>query len=213
MPTKVVWLRGQGRRAGRGGRGWFCPRCRPAGQGRTKSDMSGDVACLGARRPAVTAPRRLTLAELEDLAVRTRSYHWLPVIRAARQNRIWAGMLTPGGLLPARFLDPANNPGCAVLVIGGDLDPPAGPDRFPQAARALRWATHVMLHATGGQPFHYEAAVMAAEAVGARVVLVECASATLAAWEAFTARYAPKASVLRILPHPGEVHPVPGVRH
>lgn len=164
-------------------------------------------------RLAVTAEARLTFAKVEDLALRTRTYHWLPVIRAAREGRIWAGILPPGCTLPGRFLDPANNPGAAVLIIGGDLDPPAGPDQFPQAARALRWATHVMLHATGAQRWHYECAVLTAEVVGARVVLVECASATLAAWEAVAARYAPKAAVLRVLPPPGGVHPVAEVRH
>jgi len=93
-----------------------------------------------------------------------------------------------------------------VMLIGDDGDLPRGPDGWPQARRAIRWAKAVVVHGAGAEIEHYESAVMATQIVG-RVLVIECCSVHLPAWVEMvrTAPHSP--SVLVIVPR-GGVHPV-----
>ncbi len=95
----------------------------------------------------------------------------------------------------------------SVLLIGDDdYAVPDGPDTWPLAERALRWARGVIVHGGKGEPSHYFAAVSFAQVLG-HLVLVECSSANIPAWHDAAARWgAPP--VLTFGPERGKVHPV-----
>jgi len=93
----------------------------------------------------------------------------------------------------------------AVVLAGDDDGFNRGPDGWRLAARALGWATAVLLHGAGGEIEHYEAAIMAAEVVR-RVLVIECNTATLDAWTALVRAAPHHPSVLLIYPREG-VHP------
>jgi hypothetical protein len=151
---------------------------------------------------------RAALQEIERQVIAARAYHWLPLIRAAKAGCIALTVLSQWARVPTWALDPARNPGPAVALIPADTDDTPGPDAFQQAPRAMRWTNWAMVHATGAKVEHYELAVAVAIEHRARVLLIECASANVSAWEALVARVAPKLSGIRILPPPGGVHPI-----
>lgn len=94
----------------------------------------------------------------------------------------------------------------AVALIGDDDGMDRGPPAWRLAERAIRWARGIVLHGTGGEVEHYEAAIQGAEVAG-RVLVVECGSATLAAWAALSAAAPHRPNVLVIRPPPGGTHP------
>jgi hypothetical protein len=69
----------------------------------------------------------------------------------------------------------------AIALIGDDDGTDRGPAGWPIAGRAVAWARWFVVHATGAEIVHYEAAIVAAQRTG-RVLFVECGSATLEAW-------------------------------
>jgi hypothetical protein len=73
----------------------------------------------------------------------------------------------------------------------------------------MRWSTHVMVHASGAEAAHYEAAIAAAEG-GARVLLIETNPASAASWFAVLNQI-PRRQVRVIWPK-DDIHPVPDVR-
>lgn len=94
----------------------------------------------------------------------------------------------------------------AIVLIGDDDGFDRGPDGWTLAARVLRWARSVLLHAAGAELAHYEGAIEAAEIVG-HVLVIECCTATLDAWAALVGAALHRPSVLVIYPR-GGVHPV-----
>ena len=74
-----------------------------------------------------------------------------------------------------------------VAVIADDAGLSSGPSDFPDAERLFGWARRVMIHAAGGEAFHYEWVVEAARLFG-RVVMVETTTAAEAAWMALAER-------------------------
>jgi hypothetical protein len=99
----------------------------------------------------------------------------------------------------------------AVVLIGDDdYSPDAGPARWPVAARAVRWAAFVVVHAAGAKIEHYEAVISAAQRLR-RVLLIECAAATADAWLALAVSAPNRPRVLLIAPTVG-VHPIVPLR-
>jgi hypothetical protein len=94
----------------------------------------------------------------------------------------------------------------SILLIGDDDGIDRGPAGFLGAQRAITWGRWFLVHAAGGEPDHYAAAILAAKAYR-RVVVIECSSLTLPEWEPL-ARLAPN-HVGGIVVRPrGGVHPV-----
>lgn len=98
-------------------------------------------------------------------------------------------------------------PGLA-LIGDDDHAPVDGPDTWPIAHRALRWARFVLIHGGPGATLHYEYAVELAKR-HRRLVMVECSSANIALWERAASKWCAGAEGLVMRPPPGGVHPVP----
>lgn len=128
-----------------------------------------------------------------------------PALRAARDGLINLALVPPGERVSARILK-FRAP--TMLILLDDAPDAAGPDRWPQAAKLLRWAGHATFHAAAGQEAHYGAAVLMAGATG-RALLVEMPSADHPAWLRLAARTAPRLPLLNIVPTHG-VHPIEG---
>jgi len=95
----------------------------------------------------------------------------------------------------------------ALALLGDDDHSPLdGPDTWPLAPRVLRWARFVVVHGGAGRPEHYEH-VLALTAVHQRVVMVECSSATISAWQAAAERWAVGARGLTMQPPSDCPHP------
>ncbi len=95
-----------------------------------------------------------------------------------------------------------------ALALLGDDDhaTPDGPDTWAVAPRVLRWARFIVVHGGAGRPEHYEH-VLALTAVHRRVVMVECSSANIAAWQAAAEQWAVSARGLTMQPPAGCPHP------
>jgi hypothetical protein len=74
------------------------------------------------------------------------------------------------------------------------------------AFRMARWASHVMLHAAGAEPDHYEGAVRAAEG-GALVLAIDTCPTSASSWLRVLAAIPPRPTLI-IWPKDG-IHPVP----
>lgn len=105
--------------------------------------------------------------------------------RNALYRRALAGDVRVMEVLPgitARILKPfLRLSGGVVAVIGDDAGISEGPPSFSQARRLFGWASHVMLHAAGGEAAHYQIVADTA-AIGANVLLVETCTLHEAAW-------------------------------
>jgi hypothetical protein len=105
--------------------------------------------------------------------------------RNALYRRALSGDVRVMEVLPGvtgRLLKPyLRRPGGAVAVIGDDGGISAGPVSFSQARRLFGWASHVMLHAAGGELEHYQIVADTA-AAGAHVLLIETCTSHEAAW-------------------------------
>jgi hypothetical protein len=104
----------------------------------------------------------------------------------------------------------AAGPGPMLLVVGADDGLNDGPEAWPLAQRMIRWASAIVLHGTGAEIVHYEWAVQGAE-VHRRALLIECASATLPAWEALILAATHRPAVMKITPRSGP-HPIEAPR-
>jgi hypothetical protein len=94
-----------------------------------------------------------------------------------------------------------------VVVIPGDDYSDRLPEDWPSAPRAVAWAAAIVVHAAGAEDVHYHSAIAAAKA-RRRVLLIECSTATVAAWTALVSVAKHKPNVLLILPTAGS-HPLP----
>jgi len=115
--------------------------------------------------------------------------------------------MLPGGSVSAlkRFIGTVGNRP-TVLLIGDDDGLNAGPAGFPGAAKAFAWGHWFLIHAAGADPKHYLGAIAAAQ-VYRRVVVVECSSVTLPAWQALTVAAPNRMGGMVLLPPPGCSHP------
>lgn len=150
---------------------------------------------------------------MADLAVRIAqggdTWH-APLIRACMAGDLRLIMIPPSVRMPLAPLDPTRDRRPLVVILAGDGPEPAGPGDFPQALRLFRWARFVIVHGTGGQAFHYQAAVEAARLTG-RVVIAETGNDYLKDWCAFRIVNAPRTPGLIITTPPGQPpHPMMG---
>lgn len=147
-----------------------------------------------------------TLARLGG-ALATIAPHNLPLIRAVQARTL--AVVAPTRNSPGSFLRRIEAGGRPVIVLIGDDDHAStGPAGWRCAARLNRWTRATMVHGSGANPAHYEAAVFAARGCG-RVVLIECVSAHAPAWRAV---FEGRCPVLLIEPPAGGVHPAPAAR-
>lgn len=130
----------------------------------------------------------------------------VPFLRAAYQGAINLSVAHGGARFPARLMK-LTAPTLAILA--DDVPTATGPDAWPQARRLLRWASGVILHATGGQAQHSVVAVEMTVALR-RVVMIEMEYRHHAEWLALATREAPRLRVLNLVPLPGGQHPVQG---
>lgn len=137
---------------------------------------------------------------------------WLvPLLRAARRGDLQLLMAPAGGRLPLGLLKPAKHSRPTVVVLGDDAGPSAGPAAFPQARRLFRWASWVMLHSAGGEPWHYACAAEAATLMR-RALVVETSTAGLPAWVALKNELAPETpGICFQVPEGRPPHPVHGL--
>lgn len=91
-----------------------------------------------------------------------------------------------------------------VVVVPADDYSDRGPESWPSARAAFRWAKKIVIHASGGTEQHYEAAIKAA-LICRRVLLVESSARAAPKWMALTDDTKP---VLLIVPPPDSVHPI-----
>lgn len=95
----------------------------------------------------------------------------------------------------------------ALALIGDDDHATSdGPTTWSVAPRLLRWAKFVLIHGGAGMPSHYEYAVTMTELFG-RVLMIECSSANITAWQEAASKWAVGAQGQVLQPPPGCVHP------
>ena len=131
----------------------------------------------------------------------------LPLFEAVasrRVNLLWLG--DPAGAWPTAQMDRLKMP--TVVLIADDDGQSRPPGEWACARRARWWARAAIVHAAGGEPEHYRAAVAGALATG-RLLLVETDSAHGEAWHAFLA---PHVGGLFIRTRDGLPHPCPPAR-
>lgn len=132
----------------------------------------------------------------------------IPLVQAALDGRVAHLEIQRSGCSgkAKRFIArTANRP--TLILVGDDDGDDTGPNGWPLAQRLMRWSAVIVLHATGGQRWHYESALDAAVSSGT-VLLVECGTATLPAWKEAARRWAPAAFVVALVPNGQGVHPV-----
>ena len=133
--------------------------------------------------------------------------HRIPLMQALYHGRIAHLELHRGGSARLFKLWAAMSRLPALALLGDDDHAvPDGPDTWPLAPRVLRWARFIVVHGGAGRPEHYEH-VLALTAVHRRVVMVECSSANIPAWQAAAQRWAIGAQGLTMQPPPGCPHP------
>jgi hypothetical protein len=129
------------------------------------------------------------------------------LLRAVRDGRISLHISQPENA--PKFKDwaktTARQP--AVALIGDDDGLQRGAAAWGgYAYRIVRWSTHVMVHAAGAEPGHYEGAVRAAEE-GGRVLVIETNPASAPSWLRVLTAIRPRKTLV-IWPREG-VHPMP----
>lgn len=95
-----------------------------------------------------------------------------------------------------------------VVMLGDDDDEPSGPAGWPCARRLLDWADLLIVHGTGGEREHYEAAIEAAQTLK-RVLFVETTSGKAPAWVEAAKLSNPLPALKLHVPLFGGVHPAP----
>lgn len=133
--------------------------------------------------------------------------HRVPILQALYRGEIAHLELGRSGSASnfKRWAAAIQLPGLALI---GDDDHAAvdGPDTWPIARRALRWARFILIHGGPGDASHYEYAIGLAKRYR-RLVMIECASARIAAWEQAGSKWCTGAEGLVMRPPPGGVHP------
>ncbi|MEY3730945.1 MAG: hypothetical protein RLZZ57_1701 [Pseudomonadota bacterium] len=137
--------------------------------------------------------------------------HKIPLLRALRDNRIGLCEIMRG----TDFLDESlllSNALPMVCVVGDDDFCSTGPSAYPVAAELIRRSKCRFIHGAGGEAFHYDAAVLAAEKFG-NCLIIETSSAWVDSWLALTkciiGELAPRTLVIKVKEG---AHPVMGTR-
>jgi len=157
---------------------------------------------------------RLPLARLSATILRLSAdghAHPLPLLRALLADEIALAILLPGDRLPLACLDPLRCRKPLVVLLGGDGagprgSPDCGPEGWRQSRRLLRWARWTMIHGARAEPWHYQEVADAARKHG-RVLLAECGTATLPAWESLRTQVAPRTPCVIVKTEPGDFYP------
>jgi len=137
--------------------------------------------------------------------------HPVPLFRALLANEIALAILPPGARVRLAILDPTRFHKPLVVLLGGDGGADGltdcGPEGWRHSRRLLRWSRWTLIHATGGEVWHYQAAVEAARKFR-RVLIAECGTATLPPWLALRAEVAPNTPGMIVETRPGDFHPL-----
>ncbi|GGC63998.1 hypothetical protein GCM10011504_47750 [Siccirubricoccus deserti] len=158
---------------------------------------------------------RLTADKIAELIARAEQCgmgHQVPLLRALGANRTVVLYVERGATaLALAAVEASRKP--VVIVIHDDDHATSGPTGFPIARKALRWARAHIIHGTGGEPWHYGAAVEMALSEGSCAVC-ETSSAMVPAWADLARRAAMprRAPGFVLLPRTG-AHPVVGRVH
>lgn len=124
------------------------------------------------------------------------SPHTVPLLEAARHGVICLAALTPTGTAPLRQLGRSRLPAIVLVGDDGGGGSDTGPSGWAATRSLTRWARLAVLHAGPGRVLEYRQAVLTAVQVR-KLVLVECGTAHLAAWQAvFSAAGVPTVSVV-----------------
>jgi hypothetical protein len=151
--------------------------------------------------PAISIDRAILLADASG------SIGVAALLRAVRDGRISLHISQPENAPSFKNWAKTTARQPAICLIGDDDGLQRGAAAWGgYAYRIVRWATHVMVHAAGAEPGHYEGAVRVAEG-GGRVLVIETNPASAPSWlRVLTA--IPRRHVLVIWPTDG-IHPVP----
>ena len=128
----------------------------------------------------------------------------IPPMRAARDGLLNLFMAHGGGAVSAKALK-LKQP--TMVILADDHPTATGPEAWPQARKLARWANLVALHATGGQPAHYD--LFTSETIRhGRMLVVELDLRHLAAWLGLVRRERRPGQILCLTPLPGGQHPI-----
>jgi len=94
-----------------------------------------------------------------------------------------------------------------VCILGDDDYQAAGPGTWACADKVRAWAAGAVVHGTGGQPWHYDAAADTAMHVR-RLLFIETSSDGAQQWAAFLHERTPALPFMGLLPPVPGVHPV-----
>jgi len=147
--------------------------------------------------------RRADIAEAIARMIQAGEGFRVPLVRAAAEGALSLVATQGGKPIPARYLK-LTRP--TVVVLADDHPDAAGPGRWPQARKLLRWANVTILHATGGSAEHY-AMIAASTVVMRKVLLIEMQQCHHAAWCALAEQHRPRLKILSLVPPPGDCHP------
>lgn len=154
----------------------------------------------------MTPPRRELLARM---AAASTGMPQEPIYRAAAADEVAVTWLARPELPNLAKLRQAGLP--AVVVLGDDDYRTSGPSGWPAADKALSWAKAAVIHAAGGRPEHYAAAVADAQRFG-RLVLIETADVAADDW-ILAAKEAGIVNLGAIRVPPGGCHPADASPH
>ncbi len=131
---------------------------------------------------------RAELADAINAAVHAGAIGTALLFTALYRQEICHQQILPGGSVGTakRFIKAVGDRP-SVLLVGDDDGVDRGPDGFPAANKALDWARWILLHAAGAEREHYHLAIAAAH-LHRRVLIIECSTATLPAWQPLVTR-------------------------
>lgn len=163
--------------------------------------------------PIIRVNSRADLFDAIALHEQVGAQHRIPLLRGLLNGRIafYECQRSTSSRTMKAFFSMVEKP--AIVVVGDDdYAADAGPAGWAVAERAMRWAKHVVIHATRGTPERYSEFVGTAQEVR-RLLVVETAGHLAADWIAMAKATRPRPSIHALLPLPGQTHPtLPAVR-